>query len=377
MRIGIDCRLWSESGVGRYTRNLVQELLVLDDDHVYVLFVLLRDEENVKTVASKIKNRNVKIVIADVRWHSIAEQIKFPKILFTEKLDVMHFPYFSLPIVYPKPFVVTIHDLIIHHFPTGQASTLPLPIYLAKVFGYKSVIQIAALRAKHILTVSHATKKEIVDHLKIHNQKITVITEGSSMNPTEKSMDSPVKNKKYFLYVGNAYPHKNLERLLRAFKSVVTNRGAVYLVMVGKKDYFYNRILEKVNQMGLTDNVIFVYSATDEELSSFYKNALALVMPSFMEGFGLPVLEAMSQKCPILVSDIPAFRELCHDTAYYFNPYDISEIQSRMEKTLTQEISRSRRQVLQAVERSKSYSWKKMAVETRKVYEEVARGSSS
>lgn len=369
MRIGIDCRLWNESGVGRYTRNLVRELLVLDTQNVYVLFILSKDAEEFKEFSSRV---NCRIVTADIRWHTLREQLLFPRILYKEKLDLMHFPYFSVPIFYIKPYIVTIHDLILHHFPTGQASTLPLPFYYLKHFGYKTIITFAGIGARQILTVSETTKKELMDHLRIPDQKITVTYEGiesTLLEEKEKPEFAHLKNKKYFLYVGNAYPHKNLERLLKAFKNVVSRNSSANLVLIGREDFFYKKLKEKVQSLGLEEQVSFFQNIPDAELGYFYKNAQALVMPSLMEGFGLPVIEAMSKKCPVLVSDIPAFREICEDAAYYFNPFDISEIQSRMEKALSLDISRKSKNVLKGLERSKDFSWEKMAKETLEVYE--------
>ncbi len=175
MRIGIDARLWNESGVGRYTRNLVLQLQEIDKENEYVLFVLDKDKEE---ILKQVQNDKFSLAKADIHWHTIEEQLKFPQILDEENLDLVHFPYFSVPIFYNRPFVVTIHDLILHHFPTGQASTLPFPFYWVKLFGYRFVIFMTAKKSRKILTVSNATKQEIVDHLGVSSEKIVVTYEG-------------------------------------------------------------------------------------------------------------------------------------------------------------------------------------------------------
>ena len=124
MRIGIDVRLWDETGVGRYIRNLVKELAVVDVRNEYYLFTLKKDVSEIEKVIVSRKHR-WRIVPVASHWHSLSEQTDFVRKLYTYPLDLMHFPYFSLPILYRKPFVVTIHDLIIHHFDTGK-----LPRYL-------------------------------------------------------------------------------------------------------------------------------------------------------------------------------------------------------------------------------------------------------
>src|SRR4030043_2146073 len=121
----------------------------------------------------------------------------------------------------------------------------------------------------------------------------------------------PPKN--YFLYVGNAYPHKNLERLIQA----VSKLGFLdfKLILVGKEDYFYKRLKTKAKKVSLEGKVIFYGGIGRGELSYLYKNAQALILPSLMEGFGLPGLEAMAAGCPVICSDIPVFREIYGEAA--------------------------------------------------------------
>src|ERR1035437_6996106 len=168
MRIGIDARLWEQTGVGRYIRNLVVNLQKIDKKNEYVLFVRKEDLESVK---KEVKNLKWSIVKANIKWHSIAEQVELPLLLNKQKLDLVHFPYFSVPISYRKPYVVTIHDLIINHFSTGEASTLAYPLYVGKRLSYKFIVRQAARRAKRIIVPSSATKEEIIDHLRILAKK--------------------------------------------------------------------------------------------------------------------------------------------------------------------------------------------------------------
>jgi len=377
MKIGIDCRLWSETGVGRYIRNLVLNLQKLDEKNDYILFVLPKDRggilKQVEDAPRGIQNDKFKIVEADIGWHTIAEQLKFPKILDQENLDLVHFPYFSVPIFYNRPFVVTIHDLIMHHFSTGQASTHSSIFYRIKLLGYKYVISQAARKAQKIIAVSNATKDEIVDHLKINPQKIAVSYEGAddkiSNLPTSSrsaGLRGASKITNYFLYVGNAYPHKNLDRLLEAFKKLNSD---VNLVLVGKEDYFYKRLKRKSELMDLSKKVFFLQNVRDEELSNLYQNALALIVPSLMEGFGLPALEAMANNCLVLASDIPVLREVCGDGAIYFDPYNVKDIAQKMKDVYLNNIYHLSEKKEQGLERAKLFSWEKMAKETLKVYE--------
>jgi glycosyltransferase involved in cell wall biosynthesis len=365
MRIGIDCRLWEQTGVGRYTKNIVLNLQKIDQKNHYILFVRTEDFENLKP---QIKNSNWKIIKTDIKWHSLSEQLKFPQVIKKEKLDLMHFPYFSVPIFYNKPYVVTIHDLIINHFSTGKASTLAYPIYLGKRATYKFIIRQAAKKAQKIIVPSKATKQEIIDHLKIAENKIDVIYEASDKNLISSSkyqVPERLKNKQYFLYVGNAYPHKNLEALIQAFNRIENESSNLNLILVGEKDYFYQR-LEAENK---TDNIIFYGKTSDKELASLYANALALVVPSLMEGFGLPVLEAMSLKCLVVASDIPAFKEIAGDNAIYFNPQDENDIYLKLKDVLENVEKYKQAKIEAALKKSQQFSWEKAAAQTLNIYE--------
>lgn len=365
MRVGIDVRMWSQSGVGRYIRNLVKQIYVLDTKNEYVLFA---KSEDIHDIEPNITPSRWRIIPTTLRWHSAAEQLMMPSFLNSHHLDLVHFPYFSLPILYNKPFVVTIHDLIVDKFSTGMASTLPFPLYQAKLLGYKVVISVAAKKAKRILTVSNATKKEIVDHLKVSEEKIIVTYEGVDKNLKNKKIESRFKN--YLLYVGNAYPHKNLKRLLDAFKEARIDNPSLKLILVGEEDYFYKELKNYVLHINLSESVIFYGKASDEELSSLYSNALALVAPSLMEGFGLPVVEAMAASCLVLASDIPVFREICKDAALYFNPLDIGQMKEKIRSVLPGHLGHFSTNIQSGLERNKIFSWEKMAEQTLQVYKD-------
>lgn len=365
MKIGIDARFWNQTGVGRYTSNLIKELQKIDKKNEYVLFVKSGDKTSIK---KDVKNKNFRLVVADIKWHSLKEQFIFPKIIYQENLDLMHFPYFSVPVFYNRQYIVTIHDLIIDHHSTGKASTLPMPIYKLKKLGYKLVIKRVAKKAMAIIVPSEATKTEVISHLKVSKDRIYITHEGSEIIDKSKFTDKENKEK-YFLYVGNAYPHKNLESLIKAFKNLNNQFKDLKLFMVGKEDYFYKRIRDKINENGLSKSIILTGRVTDEKLKELYKRAIALVMPSFMEGFGLPVIEAISNKCLVLASNIPAIKEICRNDAVYFDPYDIFDMEEKMIYVYKKKKSDFKNKIESAYSRASKFSWKKTAIETFKIYE--------
>ncbi len=387
LRIGIDCRLWNETGVGRYIQNLLTELVQIAPDFQFVLFVLPKDKED---VSRYIQSDRFEIIPADVRWHSLKEQLVFPFILYKSNCDLIHFPYFSVPLLYSKPFVLTIHDMITWQFATGKASTLQPVLYWFKQLVYRFVISSGAKRAKKIFAVSESTKTEIIKNLHVSPEKIIVTYEGVSRLFTEpKKADNKSFPDKYFLCVGNAYPHKNFERLIEAFAIFSTRHsreggnpedylygspirsgmtGNINLVFVGKDNYFYDRLKRFVAEKRII-NVLFVGYIPDEELYALYRNAIATVVPSLMEGFGLPALEAMTAKSIVAASDIPVFREVCGDIPVYFNPKSITDIAEKLIFVATSKKSLLDEKRAKGVAWVKQFSWKKMAELTVAIYE--------
>lgn len=367
MLIGIDCRFWNQTGVGRYTRNLVRELTSLDSQNKYVLFVREQDQKEIK-----ISNAKFKIVPVSIPWHSLKEQLVFPQILKKENLDLVHFPYFSVPYFYKRPYVVTIHDLIVNKFNTGKASTLPFFLYQAKRYGYKLVLSNALKNAKKIIVPSESVKKDILSLYKnISFEKIQVTYEGGfEENIKFKTSNIKKIDGEYFFRIGNFYPHKNVENLLLAFSEFKKNKNSgIKLVLAGKKDYFYNRIKNMITKLNMDDNISFVEDPDDKTLVSLYENALATIVPSFMEGFSLTAVEAMSCGSALLLSDIAVHREICKDAAIYFDPNSVDKIKEGLNQLVS--ISQKDKEALIEKEklRAKDFSWEKMAEQTLGIYE--------
>lgn len=353
--IGIDGRLYFQTGVGRYIRNLIRELSLRDRKNRYTLFVRSEDKE-----AIAIEQKNISMEVVDSRWHSLDEQIRLPGILSRYNLDLIHFPYFSFPIRYRGTFVVTIHDLTPRTYVTGKASTFPWPMYQLKQIGYRFVIQSAISRACHILVPTDATASLVTEFYPEAKGKITVTQEGANIVDITTTRAPLEVNSPFFLYVGNAYPHKNLEGLIQAF--IEMNMDAV-LVVVGKEDFFMKKIKMKYKH----PRVIFFGEATDRELGWFYKHAQALVFPSHSEGFGLPALEAMMYGCPVAASNIPSLQEICGDCAVYMDPANKGSIQKALQHVSEREVKEKLTVCGQV--RAKQFTWNQMAEKTLSVYE--------
>ena len=302
-RIGIDARFYGPTGkgLGRYSKEIIDNIIKLDQANEYVIFLT---PENFG-LFSPPENKKVKKVLINIPWYGIKEQLFFPLYIIGESLDLMHFPHFNVPIFCPRKFIVTIHDLILIKFPTQRATTLGPVFYAVKKFFYKIVIFLAVKRARQILTVSLFTKKDIIRQFRARAEKIIVAYEGvadvlsgGQAESAEKALIKYGVKKPFLLYVGNAYPHKNLEKLIKVFLKLKPEKPDLRLVLVGKDDYFYNRL--KFLSPNESADIIFPGYVPDADLKTFYRQALAYVFPSFYEGFGLPPLEAMANGLPVV-----------------------------------------------------------------------------
>lgn len=377
MRIGIDARFWSEQGHGRYLRNLIRELQKLDTENDYVLFLCKDDFDRVS-----FSNPKFTKVVADIRWYTVKEQTIFLKILLDAKLDLLHVPHFNVPIFYHKPYIITIHDLTITHFPSIRATTLPLPIWKIKRAMYHFVLKTAIKKAKKVIAVSEFTKDEILRfYPNTQPNKIVVTHEAVDQHFIEigryVEVDNPLVSeakekfgitKQYLLYIGNVHPHKNIERLIRVFNRLQNDlSGNIELVMVGKDNYFQKRLREETNNNKLGENIIWTGYVSDDYLIPLVKGAAAFVFPSLMEGFGIPPLEAMACGTPTVVSKTGSLPEVCGDASYFFNPEDQTDMYQKIKTVLNDPEIRATL-IQHGHERVTQFSWQKMANETKGVY---------
>ncbi|EKE10871.1 MAG: glycosyl transferase, group 1 [uncultured bacterium] len=374
MKIGIDARFFGikQKGLGRYTQKLIENLEKVSAgnnlDAEYFIFLRKDNFDEYEP-----KNPKFKKILADYRWYTFSEQVFFPFLLYRYKLDIVHFPHFNVPVLYWKKFIVTIHDLTLIHFPTMKNSTLNPIFYWLKFFVYKLVIRLAISRSLSIIAISNFTKKDIIDNYgKFLEKKIRVTYEACEdfrMCSAGESNDILQKYgiiKPYLIYVGNAYPHKNLDRLVLSFAGVLREKKDIQLVFVGKNDYFYEN-LRKLVEKEKVGNIFFLSDVCDYELDILFHNSVSNVFPSLYEGFGLPPLEAMSKGVPVISSDHPCMREILGDSAYFFDGKDISSIEKAMRRIIEDEDLR-RSLIEKGYRQIKKYSWKKMAQESLQIY---------
>ncbi len=371
MKIGIDARLYGtkHAGIGRYVYELVNKLQSIDRENEYVIFL---QADNF--AECRITNKNFHKVLADFKTYSLGEQILFPFIIAKQRLDFMHFPHFNVPFFYRGKYLVTIHDLIISHHPSSRATTLPPWLYKLKLLLYNLVVKSAAKRASRIIAVSEFTKTDIIKLLGIDEKKISVVYEGFDLPPgtdseCQKLLERQGIGDEFLLYVGSAYPHKNLEKLIQAFEIIHSEAPSLQLVLVGKLNFFYQRLKQYVldNHPEIKHQIIFTGYLSDEDLSGLYQRAKLYVFPSLIEGFGLPPLEAQAHNLPVVSSDASCLPEVLGDSAIYFKPDNINDMAEKISFGLNDAALRSRLAV--AGKRNiQRFSWKKMAEEILDIY---------
>ncbi len=329
MRLGIDARLIFQTGVGVYIRNLLHYLPKYLPEDWRVFVYLLKKDYNKITLSSRYILRPV-----SGRWHTLSEQTAFLLDIWRDRLDLMHFTYFSFPVFYKRNFLITLHDLIPLKYKTGRASSKSKFIYEFKHKAYSYLVSYAADKALRILTPSRTVGGEISRFFPKAKGKIEIVYNGLDyrFDQISKKFSKDAKRFDYFLYVGNFYPHKNVEFLIESFLELNIKSK---LILAGPDDFFADRLKKNFAKALLKGKIEFRHNLDLKRLVYLYLRAKALVHPSLDEGFGLPVLEALSLGTPVLASDIKVFRELFGDFLYFFDPLSKESLQKQLLKFLS------------------------------------------
>ena len=383
MRIGIDARFYGSlgKGLGRYTERLIESLEELDTTHEFFVFLRRENFDEYQPKSARFQK-----VLADYHWYGLAEQLCFPWLLMKYRLALVHFPHFNVPVLYPGRFVVTIHDLILLRYPTVRNTTRIVLGYWLKFILYRLVIRLACFRARSVITVSRFTESDLIREFSFLLGKTRVTLEGANRScfissvaketellgrfgliDSDRATSSLSQRdiiQPYFLYVGNAYPHKHLESIGEMAVRFPEHR----FVLVGREDYFYRRLKRSFAQ----PNLCFTGFLSDAEISVLYRHGLAYVFPSLYEGFGLPPLEAMSHGLPVISSDRGSLPEVLGKAALYFDPENPDRFAEAIDR-VSHDPSLRERLRISGYRRMKMFSWERMAKETLAAYEQAIR----
>lgn len=370
MRIGFDFRMGGSvnAGIGRYSFELLTHMLKSNSGHEFVVF--FHEQNNNPDDLQALKELGAELVPANFRHYSFGEQIFFLRLLNKYNLDLVHFPNFNVPVMYRKPFVVTIHDMV-HHKISGHKKSR-----LWKYYAYEFVIKTAAQKSKIVFTVTESAKDEIIKYLHIAPEKIVVTYEAPTLPEFKEANVAKVKEKfllsrQYFLFVGTLERKKNLPMLSKAFDLFLTKyKFDMDLVVVGKVDEHYPEVRDQILDINHSNRLVLTGFVSEEEQSALYQGAYAFITASLHEGFGLPGLEAMSYGLPVLASNTPVFNEVYDNGAIYFNPMSAEDIAEHM-KLVASDVQFHSQMQQKSILRAELFNWERTAEETLAAYENL------
>jgi len=356
MKIGIEAEranIPQKTGVEHYAKQLILHLAKLDNVNQYILYLRTIPEDWFLKLP---KNFTLKVIPFPIFW----TQLRISWEMLFHPVDVLIIPASALPIIHPKKSVVTIHDLGWKYFP--QTFTWFMRNFL------EWSTKFAVRNASKIISVSEATKKDLIKFYNIDPNKVSVVHHGyEETNQEIRNQKLEIGlPEKYILFLSTLQPRKNLEGLIDAFAKLKEQNPELphKLVVVGKPGWKFESILKKIEQN--EEFVIYLNHVSDEEKSYILSKADLLVLPSFYEGFGMQILEAFALNVPVATSNISSMPEVAGQAAVYFDPKNINEIKDAIKCVLMDKsMSDCLKQAGQ--ERLKNFSWEKCAQETLKV----------
>ena len=369
MRVAIDTRKLHDFGIGTYVSNLVRGLARLNHDDEYTLICHPSDTDFVRSLGP-----NFHAWPDRASNYSVAEQFTIPLDVWRTWPDVFHAPHYVLPPLTPGKCVVTIHDCIHLRFPQY------LPNRVAHLYA-RMFLSSAARKAARVITVSEASKRDIIELLHTPADKVEVVYNGFDERLTSPSPDDEARVRDRFqldapfvLYAGNIKPHKNVDRLIEAFAEL-RQRGldSVKLLIIGDDISKYSNLRRLVHRHQLHQQVRFLGFVSTDTLAALYQLAQVFVFPSLYEGFGLPPLEAMANGTPVITSNVSSLPEVVGDAALLIDPLDAHSLADAMYRVLTESDLRADL-VRRGRERVKAFSWDRSVSRTHRIYRDVVHG---
>ncbi|QQR73117.1 MAG: glycosyltransferase family 4 protein [Holophagales bacterium] len=362
--IGIDARKLGDFGIGTYVQGLLGGISRLDHENRFVVFVRRAGEPHLPPLPS-----NFEVLRAEAPGYSLRELIGLSWSLRRRPLDLYHATHYSLPAALPSACVVTVHDLIHLLFPEHLPGRVAL-LYARLMLGR------AARLARRVIAVSQATSADLQRELGLAESRIDVVPNGLDAAFLRPVGTSELRARlaalgvatPYLLFLGNPKPHKNLARLLAAYRRLV-DRGdePPRLVLAGARDRELAELAAETVRSGLGERIQILGHVPAADLPALLQGATLFLFPSLYEGFGLPVLEAMATGTAVLAADVPALRELTGGCAHLVDPLDVEALAAGIAHCLG---DTPRRESLAARghERAREFSWELTARRTLAVY---------
>jgi glycosyltransferase involved in cell wall biosynthesis len=368
MRIAIDIRRINEFGIGTYIWNLVRNLALVDTENEYLLVGSQRNFTELGPLPPNFK------LVQGERTDSWREHLTFPAALRKQKPDLVHVPHHDCPVMVPGKLIMTIHDCVHVKFPPENLSRL-------RRFELYWRTRRALERASQVLAVSNSTRDDLVDIFDVDAERISVIHNAldERFAPATEDVDRKTVLERYqlhdpfILYSGRIRPHKNVHRLIEAFavlKSELINDLRYHnlkLIVIGDELSHHQYLRLTVVRSGVQQDVRFFGFVPNSILRAFYQSASLFAFPSLYEGFGLPPLEAMASRTPVLASNTSSLPEVLGDAALLVNPENVFEIARGLKSILLDESMRERL-IERGVKHITRFSWKSAAKQVVEAY---------
>ncbi|MFH1833039.1 MAG: glycosyltransferase family 1 protein [Candidatus Levyibacteriota bacterium] len=371
MLIGIDgneANVEKRVGIGEYAYELLRQFSKYQISNIkYQIYLKTKPIDD---LPKEREGWRYRIVKPSKLWTQIG--LPFDLFWHRPRPDIFFSPTHYAPRFSCVPTIVSIMDLSFIHFPELFKKS--------DLYQLKNWTAYSVKKASKIFAISQASKDDIIKTYGIPKEKIVVTHLGIKNQKSKIENMDEIKKKygiegNYILFVGTLQPRKNIERLIEAFSKIKNQESGIKnleLVIIGKKGWLYEDILSAPKKFGIEDKVKFLDFVSDNDLPSFYQNAVCFVLPSLYEGFGLPVLEAMQNNCPVIISNVSSLPEAGGDAALYVNPEDVSDIAEKMRLLINDENLR-KELIKKGKKQIGKFSWEKTARETLKVLEEVAK----
>ncbi len=362
--IVIDARI-RPTTTGRYTDRLLEHLQNIDTYHRYT--VLLRPEDDWQPHAANFTA--LPCPYAQFSFNPL-QQIGFTRQLHSLRPDLVHFTMTQQPLLYFGNIVTTTHDLTMFHFVRRGAAN-PV-VYWLKMKLYRFLFIWSHWKSEKIIVPTNYVAADLANYQPSVKNKL-VVTYESSEPPLETAAIQPkhiTAKDEFILYVGNAFPHKNVLALVQAFTLLHKKHPKLKLVLVGKKEIHYQELEKSLADHPLRDRIIFTGFIPDEELKWLYEHTCVYAFPSLSEGFGLGAMEAMAHGAPVASSNATCLPEVYGPAAHYFNPENPRDMADKINDILTDKKLRETL-IANGSAQLKKFSWQRMAVQTLDVYKSL------
>jgi alpha-1,3-rhamnosyl/mannosyltransferase len=374
MRLVFDARFWRHEtgGIGRYSRELFKELLLLKTDDEFHVVLTPKD-----ATEFLIKDKRVTPHVVEIGHYSYAEQFQLPRVLKSLKPDLVHFLNFNQPLFYAGRRVTTIHDLTVKYFPVGRSQADPI-----RRVAFNAIMRRAAT-SDGVIAISRSTKSDIVRDLKVDPTTIRVIGEAADSQfapqsaATLKAFRVRAKlSRPYILFVNQWRPHKGLPELIQAFEQLKTVHKLPHqLVITGKASPHFPEIQQLINQSPARVDILTPGFVSDADLPSYYAAAEVVAFPSYYEGFGLGILEAMQSGTPVVCSEISSLPEVAGDAALFVEPRNVEQLTQSLRVVLIKPALAAELRA-RGLKQAARFSWHETAKQTYALYQKIIGGSN-